>query len=266
MTMLDLHIGSHYNNITNVTIVSALEQVSPTLRAPLYQRCQAHLRGRIERGEFRVDAPLPTEEQLCRAYRVSRITVRRALSELIRLGLVSRRQGSGTFVTPPQPYAKSLSLVGPLDSVMALAPGITHELLGRRRVLLPASLARVFAVARVRVERLDLVYARGTPFAHTSVFIPLDVGASLIDGELAGREASIFHVIEARSPMPVARVDQRIEAVALPTAIGRALGIRTPRPVLRAQRAYISRDGRVMHTALVHYHPERFGIAMRFIP
>jgi GntR family transcriptional regulator len=246
--------------------LAAVSSAAPPARTPLYQRCQAHLRGRIERGEFAVDQPLPTEEQLCRAYRVSRITVRRALSELIQLGLVSRRQGSGTFVTPPQPYAKSLSLVGPLDSVMGFARGVTHEIRARRRTGLPAALARTFGMARSRVERIDVLYSRGAPFAYTAIFVPLDVGNTLSDTALGARDASIFHLIAERSRAAVAHVDQRIDAVAPPHGIAAALGIKHARPVLQAQRAYVSRDGDVLHSALVHYHPRRFGIAMRFIP
>src|SRR5579862_8749395 len=88
----------------------------------------------------------------------------------------------------------------------------------------------------MRVERLDVVYARGAPFALTAVFVPVPVGAALSDAELSARSPSIVHRIEARSPLPVAHVDQRVDAVSLPSAIGRALGIKTARPVLRAQR------------------------------
>src|SRR5665213_2057356 len=141
------------------------------LRAPLYQRCHAHLRERIESGEFSIDEPLPSEQELCRTYRVSRITVRRAVSELTRLGLVSRRQGSGTYVTRPQRHGKSLSLVGTLDNVMAFAEGVTHTVLDRRTADLPAILARTFGVRRTRCERLDVLYAKGLPFAHTAIFM-----------------------------------------------------------------------------------------------
>ncbi len=44
---------------------------------------------------------LPTEPVLCEEYGVSRMTVRRAVEELIRDGLLVREQGRGTFVTEP---------------------------------------------------------------------------------------------------------------------------------------------------------------------
>ncbi|AFT90458.1 GntR family transcriptional regulator [Paraburkholderia phenoliruptrix] len=45
---------------------------------------------------------LPTEEQLCAQFDVSRVTIRRALSILERSGLISRQRGRGTIVSPPK--------------------------------------------------------------------------------------------------------------------------------------------------------------------
>jgi GntR family transcriptional regulator len=54
---------------------------------------QADLTRRIADGEFRTGDMLPTEEQLCKEYGVSRITVRHAIDRLATELLVDRRQG-----------------------------------------------------------------------------------------------------------------------------------------------------------------------------
>jgi GntR family transcriptional regulator len=235
-------------------------------RTPLYQRCQSDLRTRIERGEFAVEQPLPSEDELCRAYGVSRITVRRAVSELIRVGLLSRRQGSGTFVTRPPTYAKSLSLIGSLESVMSLADGVTHKLLRRAAASVPADILKTFKLAPAAAERMDVLYSRGVPFAHASIFVAPRIFAALDHAALARSETSIFHLIEDKNGKPVAHVDQTIAAVAAPAGIALALRLRKGYPVMRALRAYFSRDGQVVHSAVIHYHPERFNIGVRFIP
>jgi GntR family transcriptional regulator len=237
----------------------------PVSRPPLYQRCQQDLRTRIERGEFGVDRPLPTEDELCRAYRVSRITVRRAISELSLQGLVSRRQGSGTFVTRPATFAKSLSLVGTLDNVMAFAEGVTHTLLGRSAGTLPKLVAASFHMPVAEVERFDVLYARNVPFAHTAIHVPRAIAATLDTALIASKRTSIFHLIEDRSGGSVAHVDQTMQAVAAPRAIARALGVKPRGPVLRALRAYFAHDGSLVNCAVVHYHPTHFNVAMRFI-
>ena len=69
-----------------------------------YLKIADRLRTQIAAGEFGSDGPLPTERNLAAALGYSRVTIRSALGELQRDGLISRRQGSGTFVkhgTPP---------------------------------------------------------------------------------------------------------------------------------------------------------------------
>src|SRR5438093_957031 len=62
---------------------SAARPPPPRIRgAPLYDKIARELRARIDAGEYPVGSHIPTEEQLCRRYGVSRQTVRAALRKL----------------------------------------------------------------------------------------------------------------------------------------------------------------------------------------
>jgi DNA-binding LacI/PurR family transcriptional regulator len=67
---------------------------------PLYEQLRQTLRREILEGELEPGALMPSERQLCEQYEVSSTTVRRALHELVKEGLVRRRAGLGTFVSP----------------------------------------------------------------------------------------------------------------------------------------------------------------------
>ena len=69
-------------------------------RAPLYQQLHRALRGAIEDNRLAAHEALPAERDLAAEFGVSRITVRKALDELVSDGLLTRRQGAGTFVAP----------------------------------------------------------------------------------------------------------------------------------------------------------------------
>jgi GntR family transcriptional regulator len=56
------------------------------------------IRKKIENGTFPVNAKLPTEPELGEQYKVSRITVKKAIDQLVAQGLLIKRRGSGTFV------------------------------------------------------------------------------------------------------------------------------------------------------------------------
>ncbi len=66
---------------------------------PLWQQLADLLRGRIECGELA--GRLEAETALAQHYGVSRDTVRRALADLARDGLIQSTRGRGTFVLPP---------------------------------------------------------------------------------------------------------------------------------------------------------------------
>ncbi len=68
------------------------------IAVPLYRQLKQILEEGIERGDYRPGDRIPTEEELCRQFGVSRVTVRQALGALANEGLVLRHQGSGTFV------------------------------------------------------------------------------------------------------------------------------------------------------------------------
>ncbi len=67
----------------------------------LYQEVQAHLTRRITGGEFLPGHKLPSESGLAQEYGVNRLTIRRALADLTRSGMLRTEHGVGTFVRQP---------------------------------------------------------------------------------------------------------------------------------------------------------------------
>ena len=81
------------------TLSQVLPPLDETSAQPLYQQLQRSLRGAIENGIIGPDDALPPERDLAEMLGVSRITVRKAIDELVEDGLLIRKQGSGTFVS-----------------------------------------------------------------------------------------------------------------------------------------------------------------------
>ena len=67
-------------------------------KTPVYDQVKAFVRQRISQGLWKPGDPVPSESALMHQFGVSRMTVNRALRELVSEGLVQRVQGSGTFV------------------------------------------------------------------------------------------------------------------------------------------------------------------------
>lgn len=91
--------------------VEALDRdaLSSELPLPLYLQLARYLRGQIISGRFGHRDALPGERELAERFSVSRVTVRKALKELLDEGLLQQRQGAGTFVNRsanPNPYVE----------------------------------------------------------------------------------------------------------------------------------------------------------------
>lgn len=84
-----------------------MNQLEQNTSTPLYSQLASALRSAIECGEFAQDAQIPTEAALGQKYDVSRITVRKAVDELIEEGLLTRCRGKGTFVTMRKPVSNN---------------------------------------------------------------------------------------------------------------------------------------------------------------
>lgn len=67
-------------------------------QSPLYQQLMTRLKNDINAGAYPPGARIPSEQVLCETYGVSRVTVRKAMLDLVQEGLLLRRQGKGTFV------------------------------------------------------------------------------------------------------------------------------------------------------------------------
>src|SRR6516164_4133493 len=116
----------------------------------LYAEIEEAIATEIAQGDYRPGDQLPTEDALLERFQVSRITVRRAIQNLVGRGLLEIRRGLGTFVLSPRIEAELTTLTGFVEDM---------NVAGRKATARVVSHGVVAASARV-AERLQL--AKGT--------------------------------------------------------------------------------------------------------
>ena len=84
----------------------------PDAPSPLHAQLTGHLRSRILDGTWAPHSQMPSESELGAMFGVSRITVRQALGDLQKAGLIFRIHGKGTFVSRPKAFQNVASLEG----------------------------------------------------------------------------------------------------------------------------------------------------------
>lgn len=81
--------------------MSKLKPIDRSSFEPPYAQVARAMRERIVNGEYQAGDRLPSEAELCAAYGVSRMTVRRAVTRLVQDGVAFTENGRGTFVMAP---------------------------------------------------------------------------------------------------------------------------------------------------------------------
>lgn len=232
---------------------------------PLYRQISDDLLAAIARQGLKPGDAFPTEGELCRTYGVSRITIRKALDELVARHVIVRRRGSGTFISDADRMAKSVSLTGFIDDVLMLN---RMQVLTEGKVRLPphvASFARLDPEVLYRqIVGLNHIN-EGEPIVHIAFWFPPAVAPYVTVADIAGPLPTIRH-IEQHHPHRLDHARQRMDAVAATPAIAAALGIAPGTPVLRALRAYSDTEGAPMEIFEAHYHPDRYEFAATLFP
>lgn len=230
---------------------------------PLYYQLEQRLRARIVADEFVPGNPLPTEDQICNQYKVSRITVRRALESLQRQGLIERRRGVGSFVTE-KPRGINSHLTGSLSEFLAMAGSLRTSCLSLEEVDAPAEVR-----ARLGLEdgqRVTLLRTVGSleqgPVAYLEIWFPLEIGSKLSPEQLDGN-MPVVRLVEQVANIRITRAEQTIEPDHAGEEAGKYLQIDPKAPILNVSRTYFVGD-RPIELANVRYHPDRYRYAIDF--
>jgi GntR family histidine utilization transcriptional repressor len=113
---------------------------------PLYERVQQYILTRVADGRLADGARVPSEHELADALGISRVTVNRAMHELSQRGLVSRVQGSGTFVKLPPAQSSLLEIRNIADEVLARGGRHRSTVVTLARMAADRGLAAFFGV------------------------------------------------------------------------------------------------------------------------
>ncbi|HEY8421878.1 MAG TPA: GntR family transcriptional regulator [Thermoclostridium sp.] len=85
---------------------------------PLYCQLKHIILEKIESGEYKEDSKIPSEQDLCEQYNISRPTVRQAINELTNNGHLYKLKGKGTFVSKQKSCINIKDYTGFTDSIL----------------------------------------------------------------------------------------------------------------------------------------------------
>ena len=108
----------------------------------------------IARGEYHPGDKLPPENDYVQAFSVSRVTVREAFKRLSTMGVVSIRQGDGTFVNPIKPFEIKNSLLPLLTANRKMIEDVYETRLGIELYILELTIQRIGPIHLKKMKTL----------------------------------------------------------------------------------------------------------------
>lgn len=221
--------------------------------SPIYRQLANRLRQQIVDGKIGAGEALPSERDLCDIMGASRVTVRKAIELLIGEGLLSRRQGSGTYVTPRiQALGSFLSSF----SEDAKARGETTDTIWMMKIIAIASEeeARLLELPEgAEVARLSRVrMASGEPLAIENAVVPAEM---LPDISKLGN--SLYQALDKLGNCPVTGL-QKIRAALADAGEASLLSIPKKTEVLHIERLTRRADGRPVELTRSTYRGDRY--------
>jgi DNA-binding GntR family transcriptional regulator len=185
-----------------------------------YYGVRLQIENMLESGELAIGSRLPPELELAERFGVSRGTIRQALDQLVRAGVISRRSGSGTFVLRERiagPESPGAALPQPSTAV---GEHLSSRSVSGKRIWASEasdSFRDALALDAVSAAKMpvycveQLCYVGDRPVSRQTVYLPLadQFGRTLREPANPDNTLSDPHLFSYRSP---ARTDEIIHA------------------------------------------------------
>lgn len=207
--------------------------------------------------DLTVGEAMPPERLLSAELGVARMTLRRAMDDLVAEGYLSRQQGRGTFVAEPkisQPltmtsFSEDMRRRGMAPNSRTLSMTVTTAgaRIGRRLEASPGE--QILKVSRLRL-------ADGEPMAIETLHVPARFVPGLTGEDLEG--ASFYDLLESRYGIVLTAGIQTIEPSVSSEEESRVLGVPVLSPVFLFERVARDDDGRVVEFVVSVYRGDRY--------
>lgn len=231
---------------------------------PLYAQIVEQLRRDIENGAFSQTGRLPTEGDLSEQYSVSRITIRRAVDELVAQGLVEKKQGKGTFICTPK-ITRRLDSEPISFTEMCTANGLT----ARAKILeagicVPESpdIREMLNLGKgetaVRIRRLR--YAGNQPLVLEDNFYPLEYSYLLA---INLEHESTYTFLREQKGIELRATTMRLRIVRADAKLAKLLQVSRNAPQLEMRGRVVRQDGQTVHSSYQVGYGENFEFMVR---
>lgn len=235
----------------------------PFAPVPLYNQLKELLRAQILDGSYPPETRMPSESELGDKFQVSRITVRQALGDLQKEGLIFKIHGKGTFVAKPKAFQNVSRLQGLAESLVHLGYEVINQLHSVKLITADKRIAERLQLSDsdkvTEIKRVRLINRE--PVSLEISYLPQEIGEKLQKADLITRD--IFLILENDLQLNLGHADLAIDAVLADSELTNALGVEEGSPIMRIERLTHTADERPIDFEFLYYRGDAFQYRFR---
>jgi GntR family transcriptional regulator len=220
-----------------------LQPITSELSKPLYVQIQEYIAELILSGKMLPDSKIPSERDFSQELEVSRMTVRRAITELVNEGLLERRHGSGTYVAKPRVTYEAHELIDYVQAMISRNLVTGSQLLEFGQIAASKRLSEHLQVeiGHKLYRVVILRFANRVPVILERAFFSSERFHDLEEYDL--EKTPIYDLITAGYGAKPNRVSQTVEAVTASDIVAEQLRVEEGFPLVMVSRIVYDAQG-----------------------
>jgi len=228
---------------------------------PLYSQLKNIIIEKIENGEYPPDTKIPSEQDFCELYNISRPTVRQAVSELTNNGYLYKEKGKGTFVSKPKSLISAKAYTGFTDSIL------DNEITNEREIISIEKLTNkdykkldeIFSIAYNQVvdfAQINYKSKNGEDvLALNTSYIPLNLFPDIIEN-IKNRRPS-YDILRGKYPLLPTKTKSTLEIIYTEQYEAQYLMVQPGQALFKISNIIFSKSGQVVEFVVSKYRADK---------
>lgn len=229
---------------------------------PLYSQLKTIIIDKINSGEFPAESQIPSEQEICEKYNISRPTVRQAIAELTNSGILYKEKGKGTFVSKSKTKIDIKNYSGFTDSLLdSPEPGqrniIETRIVERGNTVFNESLFGALpgggnsGYAEIMYTALDRDY----PVSLNVSYIPLSYFPTILEDVKAKKPS--YEILRGKYPLLPVRTKSSIEVIYSDQQDAQYLMVQSGSALIRIENVLYSKSGQAVEIVICKYKADK---------
>jgi len=228
----------------------------------LYVQMYSIFLEKIKNAEWPTGSQIPSEDELCRMYDVSKVTVREAIQELVKEGYLKRLQGKGTFVLDSSSHFGIVMRTRLSEEDMYGKGERSEKKILQRGLRTPTDEARNFLMTEDQVYYVMSRNVVGEEEYSEEFFIPLHIIPDIDREDISSK--SLYEFIDEHGAKKISRVVLTVKAIMLPNNGPEVQRMKGGSHALLIQKTFIGSDGVPIALSRVVGNGKGFGLEIEF--